>query len=113
MKRSLSRAERLRGRSEIRRVFSAGKSAERKGIKLAYVENNLSWNRIVVCPARGFRTAVRRNRDKRICREAYRTLKDRIPRGYDIAFVLYPGEYGYSDRLRQIDSLLERVGLKR
>ena len=113
MRKSLTRRERLRGKAEIRRVFSTGKSAERKGIKLAYVENNLSWNRIVVCPARGFRTAVQRNRDKRVCREAFRSLKDRILPGHDIAFVLYPGEFGYHDRLRQIDSLLDRVGLMR
>jgi ribonuclease P protein component len=112
MRKSLTRRERLRGRTEIRRVFSAGKSVERKGIRLLYVTNNLSWNRIVICPARGFRTAVQRNRDKRICREAYRNLKHEVSTGYDLAFVLYPGEFSFHDRLKQIDSLFEQVGLK-
>jgi ribonuclease P protein component len=113
MRRSLTRRERLRGRTAIRRVFSAGKSAERKGIKLLSIENDLSWNRIAVCPVRGFRRAVDRNRAKRLCREAYRALKERVAVGYDLAFVLYPGHFTLADRNRQIESLLARVGLKR
>jgi len=113
MRKSLTRRERLRGRTAIRRVFSTGKSAERKGIRLLYVENSLSWNRIAVCPVRGFRRALDRNRAKRLCREAYRDLKHQVEAGYDIAFVLYPGEFSLRDRHRQIESLLERVGLKR
>jgi ribonuclease P protein component len=113
MRKSLTRRERLRGRTAIRRVFSAGKSAERKGIKLRYVENNLSWNRMAVCPVRGFATAVDRNRAKRLCREAYRDLKIQVATGYDLAFVLYPGQFDFRDRHRQIESLLERAGLKR
>ena len=113
MKKSLTRRERLRGRTAIRRVFSTGKSAERKGIKLLFVENSLSWNRIAVCPVRGFRKAVDRNRAKRLCREAYRDLKNQVATGYDIAFVFYPGPYSFRDRHRQIESLFEGVGLKR
>lgn len=113
MKKSLTRRERLRGRTEIRRLFSTGKSVERKGIRLLYLKNDLAWNRIVVCPVRGFKKAVARNREKRLCREAYRSLKHQLATGYDLAFVLYPGEFSFQDRLRQIQSLLERVGLKR
>ena len=113
MRKSLTRRERLKGRTAIRRVFSAGKSVERKGIKLLFVQNSLSRNRIAVCPVRGFRTAVERNRAKRLCREAYRDLKHQIAPGYDIVFVLYPGQVTLRDRHRQMESLLERVGLKR
>lgn len=56
---------------------------------------------------------MQRNRHKRLCREAYRTLKERIKPGYDLAFVLYPGAYGYLERLDQMEVVLDRAGLKR
>jgi ribonuclease P protein component len=113
MKRSLTRHERLRRRSDLQRVFAAGNVVERRGMRLFYLRSELSRNRIAACPVRGFRKAVDRNRARRVCREAYRTLKDQIETGYDLAFVLYPGDYGFSDRLRQMRSLLEQAGLKR
>ena len=57
-------------------------------------------------------SAVDRNRAKRLCREAYRDLKGRIATGYDLAFVLYPGKVSFADRRRQLETLLERAGLK-
>ena len=113
MRRSLTRAERLRGRANLRRVFTQGAKAEHRGIKLLYIENNLEWNRIAVCPVSRFEDAVSRNREKRLCREAYRRLKHQLKTGYDLAFILYPGEYGILERYRQLDALFQRVGLKR
>jgi ribonuclease P protein component len=60
---------------------------------------------------RSFRTAVDRNRQKRACREAYRQLKESIRPGYDLAFVLYPGDYSFHDRCRQMQTVLQRAGL--
>jgi len=62
---------------------------------------------------RGFKHAVGRNREKRLCREAYRQLKDSLKSGYDLAFVLYPGKQNLSDRYQQLNAVFERVGLKR
>ena len=113
MRRSLSRRERLKAKADLQRVFTRAVSSETRGFKLLYVENALSWNRIAVCPVRGYRKAVDRNRHKRACREAYRQLKERIRPGLDMAFVLYPGEYGFHERLRQMESVLQRAGLCR
>src|SRR3972149_556492 len=113
MRRSLTRRERLQSRSDLQRAFTSAANAEVKGIKLLYLENQLAWNRIAVCPVRGFKKAVERNREKRICREAYRHLKHRVEAGYDLVFVLYPGEYGFRERLQQVETVLGRAGLKR
>jgi ribonuclease P protein component len=113
MKKSLTRRERLKGRSDLRRVFTEAAKVDRRGIRVYYIHNNLQWNRIAVCPVRGFRNAVQRNREKRVCREAYRRLKHQLRIGYDLAFVLYPGKYGFFDRVRQLDAVFERIGLKR
>jgi ribonuclease P protein component len=113
MRKSLTRNEKLKGRSNLRRIFTEAAKSEYKGLRVHYIENNLEWNRIAVCPVRGFKDAVARNREKRICREAYRQLKHTLKNGYDLAFVLYPGKHSLSDRVRQLDTVFERVGLKR
>ncbi len=113
MRKSLISRERLKARAELKRIFTGAPSAETKGIKLFYSTNSLLWSRIAVCPVRGFRNAVLRNRHKRLCREAFRALKERIKPGYDLAFVLYPGAFDYCDRLEQMEVVLDRAGLKR
>lgn len=62
-------------------------------------------------PVRGFRTAVERNRHRRLTREAYRLLKPRVRTGHDLAFLLYPGAYGFAERSAQVQTLLARAGL--
>ena len=111
MRKSLTKTERLIERSSIRRVFTEAAKSNDRGIRVYYIENNLEWNRIAVSPVRGFKNAVARNREKRICREAYRQLKHKLKSGYDLAIVLYPGRYSLSDRIRQLEALFERIGL--
>jgi ribonuclease P protein component len=113
MRRNLSRRERLKAKADLQRVFTRAASSETKGFKLLYIANSLTWNRIAVCPVRGFPRAVDRNRHKRACREAYRQLKERIRPGLDLAFVLYPGAYGFHERFRQMQAVLQRAGLSR
>jgi len=113
MRKSLTKKERLRGSTNLQRVFTKAARVEQRGIRLLYIENNLQWNRIAVCPVRGFDDAVRRNREKRLCREAYRNIKHTLKKGYDLAFILYPGKYGFTERYRQLKAIFQRVGLKR
>ena len=111
MRRSLTRSERLKGRYSLGRVFAGSKKCDTRGLRVYYIENNLDRNRIAVCPVRGFKSAVARNREKRVCREAYRLIKNKLKTGYDLAFVLYPGNYNLSDRLGQLEAIFERIGL--
>lgn len=111
MRKNLTKTERLRGRSSLRRVFTEAAKSNGKGIRVYYIGNNLNWNRIAVSPVRGFKNAVARNREKRICKEAYRQLKHKLKPGFDFAFVLYPGRHSLSDRIRQLEALFERIGL--
>ena len=111
MRKSLTKTERLRGRSSLRRIFSEAAKSDLRGIRVYYIENNLDWNRIAVSPVRGLKNSVARNREKRVCREAYRQLKHRIKTGYDLAFVLFPDRYSLSERVRQLEKIFERIGL--
>ena len=71
----------------------------------------LSQTRVAILPARGYRRAVDRNRDKRVVREWYRQMKHLLPSGYDLGIVLYPGSHSAAERRAQVAELLRRAGL--
>jgi ribonuclease P protein component len=125
MRKSLTRKERLRGTFALKRVFSvsrnvgSGCEGERKtartasgpGARLVLTENGLEYNRIVVSPVRKFGGAVARNRARRVGKEAYRCIKSSIKPGFDLAFILFPGDYSYGERIAQFSFLLKKAGL--
>ena len=106
-----ARAERLRKRSEIDRVFTYGKTLSCRGMKLRYIENSRGYNRLVVVPERKLRNAVRRNAAKRVARELFRTAKPRFCGGYDCALIMFAGTYSFDDRHRQFSYLSRKAGL--
>ncbi len=113
MRRNLTRAERLKRTSDFDRVFAGGCRAKGRGARLIFVGNALGYNRFAVCPVRKYGSAVERNRAKRICREVYRTHKDRLESGYDIIMVIYPGFDTLHERAEQFVRLSRRAGIRR
>jgi ribonuclease P protein component len=108
------REEHLKKRNEIREVFGKGKRFGCRGAKLFLLKNGLPRNRICFTFSRGFGTAVQRNRAKRISREAYRNLKPRLQRGYDIILLLYPNapdKQEGQDCAGQLRYLFSKAGL--
>jgi len=80
-------------------------------MKLLYRSNGGRANRFAVVVARGCGGAVRRNREKRITREAYRSLKETISTGNDLVFLVVRFRADYADRLASMRFLLSRAGL--
>ncbi|MBU8912998.1 MAG: ribonuclease P protein component [Spirochaetales bacterium] len=113
MKRSLTKRERLRTRREIDRVFKVGKTATCRGMRLAYAVNGFGLSRLVVIPGRGHKNAVERNRSKRLGKESFRSVKERIVAGFDLVIVCHPGDYRYADRHKQMLQLLSLEHLLR
>jgi len=105
--------ERLKRRNEIREVFDKGRRTGCRGAKLFALKNNLPRNRICFTFSRGFGTAVKRNRARRLGREAYRNLKTRLRCGYDLILLLYPEDANqtFAGRMEQMEYLLTRAGL--
>jgi ribonuclease P protein component len=77
------------------------------------LENELSRNRICFTFSRGFGNAVERNHTRRLGREAYRNLKPRLRRGYDLILLVYPEETApvFAARMKQLEQLLNKAGL--
>jgi ribonuclease P protein component len=107
------REERLKKRNDIREVFGKGKRIGCRGAKLFVLKNNLPHNRICFTFSRGFGTAVKRNRAKRLGREAYRNIKPRLCCGYDLILLVYPDDADatFAGRMKQLELLLSRAGL--
>ena len=109
--RGLSREERLGRKIDLIRVFRSSYRVDCEGMKIFYRKNDLSWNRIAATTRKGFKGAVKRNRQKRIAREIYRNMKHSLKTGFDMIFFLYPGEYAYPTREKQIMFLLNKAKL--
>jgi ribonuclease P protein component len=76
-----------------------------------YRRNGLDYSRFAVCPVRKYGNAVERNRVKRICRELFRGMKDRIRPGFDIVLVVYPAKDTFKAREEQFSFLLREENL--
>jgi len=108
-----SRKEKLKGRNEIREVFSRrkGGGASCKGAKLLTLGNTLPYNRIAFTFSRKYGNAVQRNYSRRLSREVYRLLRNDLRTGYDMVLLVYPGQDVFSVRMGQMRELLSRAGL--
>ncbi len=106
MRRNLTKAERIRKKSEFDAIFALGKKKEYCGIKLLYIKNDLFINRIGVIIKKGVKKAVKRNREKRLILEAYRSLKPNIVPGYDFIVLVKQTGSCYNERVHQLNYLL-------
>lgn len=88
MKAGLGKADRIKKRSEIMRVLRRGGSASDEGLRLRILANSIGRRRMAVVVSRRHGNAVRRNRIKRLCREAFRTCRADLPDSFD--YVLQP-----------------------
>ena len=117
------RQEHLKGRKEIRDVFDKGRQITCRGAKLFLLKNDLPYNRICFTFSKLSKrkqlsnrkqflwNAVARNYAKRLGREAYRLMKDRIACGYDFILLVYPGLQSILDRMEQLESIFHKAGL--
>jgi ribonuclease P protein component len=111
MRRSRTRNERLRAGRDIKGLFATGKRVESGSLKLLFRGNGSPLNRFTVVVRRGNGGAVRRNREKRITREAYRSLKSALLPGHDLLFLVVREGSPYRERRSAMEVLFRRAGL--
>ena len=93
-------------------MFTAAKRIQSRGVKLLYRNNGSPATRFAVVVARGCGGAVRRNREKRITREAYRSLKEFVLPGNDLLFLITRFGVPFAERRSLMEQLLGRAGLR-
>jgi len=82
---------RLRKTDEFSSVFAFRRSLRGKNIDLLYRPNTVGTARLgVAVQKKIIRTAVDRNQVKRIVRESFRLMRDRLPH-YDVVVRVLPG----------------------
>ncbi len=117
MDQGFSRKERLRKRKEFQQVFDKGEKYGNDQLKVYALSNGDSVSRLGLVVGRKFGNAPRRNRFKRILREAYRLNKSLLSNGADIVVVPRPGlteltlkaiEENFKIILMQIDGELKK-----
>ena len=83
----IARDLRLRNPRDFERVRSQGRNRSNRLLAISVSPNELGSNRYGFAAGRGIGSTVRRNRAKRLMREAARHLHPRIAPGHDIIFV--------------------------
>ena len=81
---TLSQEERLRARADFRRCIRGGARSAGRFIVVCASPNGLGQTRLGAASTRRLGGAVRRNRQKRLVREAFRLTKHELPQGLDI-----------------------------
>ncbi len=76
--------ERLTRRSDFDRVFAERCTASDDLLIVYVASNGLPWSRLGLSVSRRVGGAARRNHVRRRIREAFRTSKAELPKGYDI-----------------------------
>jgi ribonuclease P protein component len=79
--------EHLRSPADFRRVYERRRSASDDWLLVYARENNLPYSRLGLSVSRKVGGAVRRNRIRRLYREAYRLVRHELTPGFDLVLI--------------------------
>ncbi len=84
MDQKLRKRERITKRKDIEHLFAEGARCSRAVLRATALRNGLDYSRLGVGPSSKLCNAVKRNRLKRLTREAFRLNKADLPTGLDL-----------------------------
>jgi ribonuclease P protein component len=107
---TLPKSRHLRLPSEFASVYDAKVRESRGPLTVYTLPNELGHPRLGMSVSRKVGTAVRRNRIRRLIREAFRLLQHDLPQGYDLVVVVRPHEpLMLADYQKMLTAMLVRV----
>ena len=103
----------LRKKSDFSSIYGRGKSVGDRFVVIFYRKNNLPYNRTGFLASKKVGNSVRRNRARRLMRESYRHIQDRISSGYDFIIIARNtiNDRKCSEVERSLISALKRTGV--
>lgn len=84
----------LKLNKDFRRLYYRGKSCVCRNIVVYSMKNRTGENRLGITCGKSIGKAVIRNRAKRLVRESYRLLEERLQKGYDFVIVVRTSAVG-------------------
>jgi ribonuclease P protein component len=111
----IARDDRLRRNDEFARVRSQGRSYSARNLVLVVLPNERGTNRYGFAAGKRLGDAVRRNRAKRLMREAIRAERSRLSQGFDMVLIArnsFPADMKLADVAAQLDGLVRKAGLR-
>ena len=110
---TFGRAKRLRRQRDFQRVFRGRWSAADRHVTVYVAPNGLGHVRLGIPVSRKFGNAVRRNRVKRLIREAVRLEQMSIEPGFDLVCIPRPGQDAELAQYRRSIRQLAGAAVKR
>ena len=83
----MKNTESMKLNKDFKRLYYRGKSIIKSNIVVYANKNWKNYNRLGLTCSKSIGKAVKRNRVKRLMRESYRVLENRIKTGHDIVIV--------------------------
>ena len=77
----------LRKKSDFSSIYNRGKSVGERYVVLFFRLNHLPYNRTGFLASKKVGNSVKRNRARRLMKEAYRTFFGELPQGYDFIII--------------------------
>lgn len=107
---SFPRRLRLRRHADFRRLLKLGRRAGDRRLLIWALPNELDYTRFGLVVGRQHGNAVRRNRIKRVIREAFRLSRRSLPGGFDLACAPRRGaEISLRETIESLARVTERL----
>ncbi len=105
----------LRKKEDFDRLYRSKPSGSRYVVVFSR-KNGLAYSRKAFLASKKVGNSVRRNRARRLMREAYRQIEARIPKGYDMLFIarstITEDHCHCADVKKSIEAAIRRTGIR-